>query len=116
MSGEAKSYAIYNLKTGQLAARISSDGVVQSEGDPEAVATLKALMQRNIVIREQQITFDPQQADEDYDPYPEENMCYFGVVTLRPDDPSYLTAFLHRLPYISYYEARPLSSGGENQS
>ena len=26
MSGEAKSYAIYNLKTGQLAARISPEG------------------------------------------------------------------------------------------
>ena len=110
MSVEAKSYAIYSLKTGQLAARISPDGDVQSEGDPEAVTTLRALMQRDIVIREHQINFDPQQTDEEYDPYPEENMCYFGVVTLRPGDPSYLKAFLHRLPYISYYEARP--SGG----
>jgi hypothetical protein len=107
MSSEAKSYAIYNLKTGQLAARISPEGVVQSEGDPEAVATLQALIQRDLVIREHQINFDPQHADEEYDPFPEENMCYFGVVTLRPGDPSYLKAFLHRLPYISYYEARP---------
>ena len=107
MSVEAKSYAIYSLKTGQLAARISPDGDVQSEGDPEAVATLRSLMQRDIVIREHQINFDPQQTDEEYDPYPEENMCYFGVVTLRPGDPSYLKAFLRRLPYISYYEARP---------
>ena len=107
MSVEAKSYAIYSLKTGQLAAQISPDGDVQSEGDPEAVTTLRALMQRDIVIREHQINFDPQQTDEEYDPYPEENMCYFGVVTLRPDDPSYLKAFLRRLPYISYYEARP---------
>ena len=107
MSVEAKSYAIYSLKTGQLAARISPDGDVQSEGDPEAVTTLRALMQRDIVIREHQINFDPQQTDEEYDPYPEENMCYFGVVTLRPGDPSYLKAFLRRLPYISYYEARP---------
>jgi len=107
MSVEAKSYAIYSLKTGQLAARISPDGDVQSEGDPEAVTTLRALMQRDIVIREHQINFDPKQTEEEYDPYPEENMCYFGVVTLRPGDPSYLKAFLHRLPYISYYEARP---------
>ena len=110
MSVEAKSYTIYSLKTGRLAARISSEGDVQSEGDPEAVATLKALMQRDIAIREHQIDFDPQQTDEEYDPYPEENMCYFGVVTLRPGDPSYLKAFLRRLPYISYYEARPSDS------
>lgn len=103
----ARGYAVYDLKTGQLAARINAEGVVQSEGDPQAVVTLKTLMQRDIVIREHQIDFDPQNADEEYDPYPEENMCYFGVVTLRPDDPSYFKAFLHRLPYISFYEARP---------
>jgi hypothetical protein len=107
MNARARSYAIYNLKTGRLVARISPDGVVHGEGEPEAVATLKALMQRDIVIREHQINFDPQDADEEYDPYPEESMCYFGVVTLRPSDPSYLKAFLRRLPYISYYEARP---------
>ena len=107
MSGEAKSYSIYSLKTGRLVARISPEGDVQSEGDSEAVATLKALMQRDIIIREHQIDFDPQQTDEEYDPYPEENMCYFGLVTLRPGDPSYFGAFLRRLPYISFYEARP---------
>ena len=107
MSFNAKSYAIYSLKTGQPAARISPDGDVQSEGDPEAVATLRARMQRDVIIREHQINFDYQHIDEEYDPYPEENMCYFGVVTLRPGDPSYLEAFLRRLPYISYYEARP---------
>jgi hypothetical protein len=107
MHREAKSHAIYDLKTGQLAARISPEGVVHSEGDLEAVAALKILMQRDIVIREHQIDYDPQNADEDFDPYPEENMCYFGVVTLRPSDPSYLKAFLHRLPYVSNYEARP---------
>ena len=107
MSSEVKSYAIYDMKTGQLAARISPDGVVQSEGDPEAVATLKALMQRDIVVLEHQIDFDPQNANEEYNPYPEESMCYFGMVTLSPTDPSYLKVFLRRLPYISYYEARP---------
>jgi len=107
MYSEAKSYTIYNMKTGQVAASISLEGVVYSEGDPEAVAVLTTLMQRDIVIREHQIDYDPQIADEDFDPYPEENMCYFGVVTLRPSDPSFLKAFLHRLPYISNYEARP---------
>ncbi|HLX41609.1 MAG TPA: hypothetical protein VKR42_13835 [Ktedonobacteraceae bacterium] len=107
MSVETKSYDIYDLKTGQLAARISPDGVVQSKGDPEAIATLQKLMRREIVILEHQIDVDPQQTDEEYEPYPEENMCYFGVVTLRPGDPSYFQAFLRRLPYISFYEARP---------
>src|SRR5947209_17187594 len=76
MSDEATSYAIYNLKTGRLAARISPEGVLQSEGDPEAVARLQALMQRDIVISEHQITFDPHDADEEYDPYPEAKLCY----------------------------------------
>lgn len=107
MSDEVKSYAIYDMKTGQLAARMSPDGVVQSEGDPEAIATLKALMQRDIVVLEHQIDVDPQNADEEYNPYPEESMCYFGLVTLSPRDPSYLKVFLRRLPYISYYEVRP---------
>ena len=106
MSGEVKSYAIYDMKTGQLAARISPDGVVQSEGDPEAVATLKALMQRDVVVLEHQIDFDPQNANEEYNPYPEESMCYFGLITLRPGDPEFLPAFLNCLPSISKYEAR----------
>ena len=107
MSVETKSYDIYDLKTGQLAARISADGVVQSKGDPEAIAAIQKLMKSEIVILEHQIDVDPQHTDEEYEPYPEENMCYFGVVTLRPGDPSYFQAFLRRLPYISFYEARP---------
>lgn len=107
MSTEATGYEIYDVKTGRLAARISPEGVIQGEGDPEAVATLQALMQREIVVREQQIDYDPQTADEDYEPFPEENMCYFGVVTLRPGDPAYLKTFLQRLPYVSHYEVRP---------
>ena len=106
MTSVARKDAIYDLKEGQLVASISSEGVVYSEGNPEAEAVLKALMQREIVINEQQIDYEPQTADEDYDPYPEENMCYFNVVTLHPGDPSYLKAFLCRLPYISNYEAR----------
>ena len=107
MSIETKSYDIYNVKTGLPVAKISSEGVVQSDGDPEAIAALQKLMQREIVILEHQIDVDPQNAEEDYEPYPEENMCYFGMVTLRPGDPAYFSAFLRRLPYISIYEARP---------
>lgn len=101
-------YAIYDLKTEQRVACINAEGVVQDEGNPEAVAALKALLRRDITILEHQIDFDPETSDEEYNPYPEESMCYFGVVTLRPDDPSYFKAFLRRLPYISFYEARPL--------
>lgn len=107
MSDEGKSYAIYDMRTGRLAARISSDGVVQGEDDPEAVATLKALMQREIIIREEQTDSSPQHADVEYDLFPEESMCYVGLVTLRPGDPSYLPVFLLRLPYVSHYEHRP---------
>ncbi len=107
MSVETKSYDIYDLKTGQLAARISAEGIVKSVGDTEAVVALQKFMQREIVILEHQIDVDPQNTEEEYEPYPEENMCYFCMVTLRPDDPSYFKAFLRRLPYISFYEARP---------
>ena len=109
MDSEVQNYIIYNIMTGQAVARISSGGVVSSEGDSEAVAALTALMQQDIVVREHQIDYDPQNADEDFDAYPEENMCYFGLLTLRPGNPSYLKTFLHRLPYVSVYEARPES-------
>ena len=108
MNTEAKDYTIYNLKTGREVARISSAGSVQDEGDPVAVAELRTLIRQEIVIRESQIHVHAEDAGEEFDAFPEENMCYFGVVTLRPDDPDFLTAFLRRLPYISYYEVRPL--------
>ena len=107
MAMETHTCAIYDVKTGQLVARIGPDGTVHSEGNLEAVVALQSLMQRDIVVREHQIDYNPQTADEDYEPYPEENMCYFGVVTLRPGDPNYLKAFLQRLQYVSHYEARP---------
>ena len=107
MSDEGKSYAIYDMRTGRVAARISSDGVILDEGDPKAVATLKELMRREIIIREEQLNFDPQDEDEEFDLFPEETMCYIDLVTLRPGDPSYLQAFLLRLPYITHYEVRP---------
>ncbi len=106
MSDEARSFAIYDMRTGQLAARIDSDGIVQDAGDREAEATLKTLIQREIVMREEQLNFDSPDADEEIDLFPEESMCYFGLVTLRPGEPSHLKAFLLRLPYISHYEVR----------
>ena len=105
---EAKSYAIHDLKTGQVVALIGADGTMQDEGDPQAVAALKALMRRDLVVRESQLGNEAEEEGEEYDPFPEENMCYFGVITLRPGNPAFLPAFLRRLPYISNYEAHPL--------
>lgn len=107
MGVEAKGYTVYSLKTGQIVAYISPEGVVQDNGDSEAIAKLRALMQHELVVREHQLGVDAEE-NEEYDPYPEENMCYFGVITLRPDDPAYFDAFIRRLPYISFYEARPV--------
>ncbi len=105
-----KAYAIHDLKTGKQVAWLNSDGTLASDGDPEVIAMLKKQMQREITVREPIAGPASEQAaqDDDYDPFPEENMCYFGVVTIRPGDTNYLTAFVRRLPYISYYEARPL--------
>ena len=108
METEAKGYAIHDLKTGQVVALIGADGTVQDEGDPQAVAVLKTLMRRDLVVRESQLGNEAEVEGEEYDAFPEENMCYFGVITLRPGDPAFLPAFLRRLPYISNYEAHPL--------
>jgi hypothetical protein len=106
MDNDAKNYTIYNLQTGQVVARISPEGVVTDENDPEAGAFLRTLLHQEIIIREHQIEYDPED-DEHFDPYPEETMCYFDVVTLRPSDPNFLKAFARRLPYISNFGARP---------
>jgi hypothetical protein len=108
MSVEQKGDTIYDMKTGHAVAQLGPDGRIQDVGDPGAVAELKALMQRDITIRESQIDPRAETPGEEYDPFPEENMCYFGVVTLRPGDPAYFGAFIRRLPYVSYYEARPV--------
>ena len=107
MSDESQSFAIYDMRTGRLAARIRADGVVQGEDDSEAEAILKRLIRQEIVIREEQLNFDPEDEDEELDLFPEETMCYIDLVTLRPGDPRYLKAFLLRLPYVTHYEVRP---------
>jgi hypothetical protein len=106
MTGGAINYAIYDKNKNQLVARISAEGVVHGEGNPGVEEVLKTLLQEEIVIREHQIDYDPLTDDGDFDPYPAEKMCYFNIVTLRPGDPSYLKAFMRRLPYITHYEAR----------
>ena len=102
----ARTYRIHDLKTGQVVALIDADGTLYDEGDPQAIAQLKALLQRELVVRERQFGFEAEDEDEGYEPFPEESMCYVGMITLRPSDPEYLTAFLCCLPSISTYEAR----------
>ncbi len=106
MSVQTKKYSIHDMKTGRVVALIDSDGKVQDEGDPQVVAKLKELVRHEIIVREGQVGPDDEGEYEEYDPFPEENMCYFGLITLQPGDPEYLTAFLRRLPYISNFAAR----------
>ncbi len=103
MSVKTKNYQIHDLKTGRVVAIIDPDGTVQDEGDPQVVAKLKELMRREIIVRESQSGPDD---EEYYEPYPEESMCYIGLITLQPGDPQYLRAFLRRLPYIGDFAAR----------
>ena len=102
---DARTYSIHDLKTGQIVALIDADGTLSEEGDPQAIAQLKALLQRELIVRERQFGFEAED-DEGYEPFPEGSMCYVGMITLRPSDPEYLTAFLCCLPSISTYEAR----------
>ncbi len=110
-------YAIFDLKTGQQVAHLNVDGTLADEGDPTAIAQLRTLLCRELTVREHIAppvvsgeTSAAQMEEDDYDPYPEESMCYFGMITLRPGDPQYLAAFVRRLPYISFYEARPITN------
>jgi hypothetical protein len=105
MHVERTTYRIHDVKTGQPVALIDADGILYHEGDPQAIAKLKDLLQRDLIVRESQLGFDAGGENEEYEPFPEENMCYFGVITLRPGDPEFLIPFLRRLPYISNYEA-----------
>jgi hypothetical protein len=103
MSVKTKNYQIHDLKTGRVVAFIGPDGTIQDEGDPQAVAKLKELARREIIVRENPL--EPDDEDE-YDPFPAESMCYIGLITFQPGDPKYLRAFLRRLPYISNFAAR----------
>ena len=105
MSVETTKYSIHDVKTGLPVALIDAGGTLYDEGDPQAIAKLRVLLQRDLVVRESQLGFNAEDEYEEYEPFPDENMCYFGVITLRPSDPGFLTAFLRRLPYISNYEA-----------
>jgi hypothetical protein len=101
----ARKYSIHDLKTGQAVALMDADGTLSDEGDPQAIAQLKALLQQELVVRERQFGYEAED-DEGYELFPEGSMCYFGLITLRPSDPEYLSAFLSCLPSISTYEAR----------
>ncbi|HLV99768.1 MAG TPA: hypothetical protein VKT82_13945 [Ktedonobacterales bacterium] len=102
----ARTYRIHDLKTGQVVALINADGTLSDQGDPQAIAQLKELLQRELVVRERQFTFGARDDDEGYELFPEGSMCFVGLITLRPGDPQYLSAFLDCLPSISTYEAR----------
>lgn len=106
---DASKYRIYDLKTDQAVALMEADGTLADEGDPQALAQLKALMQRELIVRERQYGFEAEN-EEGYELFPEGSMCYFGLTTLRPGDPEYLTAFLACLPSLSDYIARPVEA------
>lgn len=108
MSRERTQYRIHDLKTGLVVARIGADGTLDDEGDPQAIAALKELLQRELIVRDRRLGFDAEDEEEGYELFPEESMCYFGLVTLRPGDPEYLPTFLRCLPSISHYEARAI--------
>lgn len=101
-----KTYRIYDRGTGQVVARMGADGALSEEGNPQAIAQLKELLQQELVVRERQLGYDAEDEDEGYELFPEGSMCYFGLITLSPGDPQYLPTFLRCLPSLSAYEAR----------
>ena len=105
---ERRKYIIHDLETGQTVALLDENGALHDQGDPQAIGELKELLQRELVVRDRQLGFDAEDENEGYEPFPEGRMCYFGLITLRPGDPAYLTAFVSCLPSISKYEARPV--------
>ena len=102
----ARKYSIHDLRTGQVVALIDADGTLSDEGDPQAKAQLQELLQRELVVRERQYGFEAADETEGYELFPEGSVCYFGMISLRPSDPEYLSTFLSCLPSISPYEAR----------
>ena len=101
----ARTYRIHDLKTGQVVALIDADGTLHDMGNPQAIAELKELLQRELIVRDRQLGFDAGDEEEGYELLSEESVCYFGMTTLRPGDPEYLATFLRYLPSISIYEA-----------
>lgn len=104
---EIQGYTIFRQKTGQPVARLALDGNLYDCQEPAGCALLSTLLRRDIVIREDLPGSGTESEEEDYDPFPEEQMCFFNLITLRPGDPRYLAAFVRRLPFISNFEARP---------
>jgi hypothetical protein len=102
----ARTYRIYELNTGQVVALIDADGTLHDAGSPQAIAELRELLQRELVVRERQLGYGAGDQAEGYELLSETSMCYFGAITLRPGDPEYLPTFLHCLPSISAYAAR----------
>ena len=102
----ARKYSIHDLRTGQVVALIDADGTLSDEGDPQAKAQLQELLQRELVVRERRYGFEAADETEGYELFPEGSVCYFGMISLRPSDPEYLSTFLCCLPSISPYEAR----------
>jgi hypothetical protein len=102
----ARKYSIHDLRTGQVVALINADGTLADEGDPQSRAQLQELLQRELLVRERQYGFEAADDTEGYEVIPEGSVCYFGMISLRPGDPEYLSAFLCCLPSISMYEAR----------
>jgi hypothetical protein len=103
-----RTYAIHDLQTGRAVAFIDADGTLAQEGDPQAIAQLRGLLQRELLVRERQLGYAAEDEDEGYELFPEDSMCYFGLTTLRPGDPEYLPAFLACLPALCSCEARAI--------
>lgn len=99
---------IYDRRTGRVVALLGADGALSEEGDPQAVAQLRSLLQRELIVRDRQLGYAGEDEDERYELFPEDSMCYFGLRTLCPGDPEYLPAFLNCLPALSFFEARPV--------
>jgi len=53
-----RTYRIHDLKTGQVVALIDADGTLHDMGNPQAIAELKELLQRKLIVRDRQLGFD----------------------------------------------------------
>jgi len=94
------------MKTGQVVALMDADGTLHDMGNPQAIAELKELLQRELIVRDRQLGFCAEGQEAGYELLPEESVCYFGMITLHPGDPEYLPTLLNSLPSLSTYEAR----------